>query len=186
MFAPFSGHKTLFRHLVEKIDQRIPVAPDIQYGEGLVVIAQRVPAPSLEQFVHGANPAWQGDKGIGEIGHLGFAFVHILDDVQLGDTLMRDFQIFQHLGNDAMNPATLGEHGVGDNPHQTKPATAVDEVNPARCHRLAEQYCRFGIGRVLSGIGAAINCQSLQNIPRSCDTSGRDLLRSIFVSLQKK
>ena len=64
--------------------------------------------------------------------------MHILDDVQLGDAGMCDFQIPQHFRDYAMNPAALDEHGVGDNAHQAETAATIDQINAARCHGLAE------------------------------------------------
>ena len=101
--------------------------------------------------------------------------MHIPDDVQLRDALVRHFQIFQHLRNHAMHLSAIGQYGVGNDSHQAQPTTAIDEVDAARCHGLAQQNGGFGISRVLPGIGATINGQSLQIAPGRA-TPGRDLI----------
>ena len=48
-----------------KLDQPVPEAVDVEQAERLGVIAERVPAPRLEQFVERADPAGQRDEGVG-------------------------------------------------------------------------------------------------------------------------
>src|SRR5688572_19235193 len=48
--APRRRHEAAFHDMIAQPDQMVPEAADIEQGERLGVIAERVPAPCLEQF----------------------------------------------------------------------------------------------------------------------------------------
>ena len=43
--------------------------------------ADLLPGGYFEEFVEGAEAAWQSDEAIGQVGHTRFAFVHAADAI---------------------------------------------------------------------------------------------------------
>ena len=96
--------KPLAVDMIHEGDHPVPEAGDVEQGERLGVIAERVPAPRLEQFVERADAAGHGDEGVGKVGHLRLALVHVGDEVQLGEAGMRDLEVDQRLSGSRHTP----------------------------------------------------------------------------------
>ncbi len=60
-----------------------------------------MPGENLEELFEGAEAARQRDEGVGLLSNERLAGVHGAGDVKLGDAVMRDLEIDEHLGNDA-------------------------------------------------------------------------------------
>ena len=103
--APRRRHEAARRDMVEEGDHPVPEAVDVEQGERLGVIAERVPAPRLEQFVERADAAGNGDEGVGQLGHHRLALVHVGDDVELGEAGMGDLEVDQRLRDHAIGLA---------------------------------------------------------------------------------
>src|SRR6185369_668844 len=120
--------------MIDELDHAIPEAIDVQQTEGFGVIAERIPAPCLEQFIQRSDAAWKRKESIREIGHLRLALMHGVDRVKLGDSRVSDFEVHQRSWDDAVDLAARLEHAVGDQSHQPEPASAIDEVDTALDH----------------------------------------------------
>ena len=111
------AHEAVTDRTAQKLQQIIVVAARIEDGHRLVVVAQLLPGPGLEQFLEGADTARQRQKGGTALGHHVLALVHGLDDVQFGATLVRPFALDQCLGDHAHHAATGLQRTIRHNAH---------------------------------------------------------------------
>src|SRR5690606_14335664 len=149
--------EALLDHAVDHADQRGIEAFDVQEGAGLVADAQLAPGQHLEDLLHGAEAAGQGDEGVGELEHAHLAFVHGAHDLQLGQAAVGDLPVGQLLGDHAGDLAAGGQHRVGDGAHQADVAAAIDQAQAFLGDAVAEGDGALGIGGLGAGIGAAID-----------------------------
>ena len=70
---------------------------------------ERLPGEDFEHLFEGAEAAGQDEEGVGLLAHEGFAGVHGVDDVELGDAVVGDLKIDEDLRDDADDAASGGE-----------------------------------------------------------------------------
>src|SRR6476620_5114620 len=90
-----------FRRMVDELDHAVPKALDVKQAERLLVIAERVPAPRLEQLVERTDAAGKREESVGQVRHLRLALMHVGDGVELGQAEMRDLDVDQRLWDHA-------------------------------------------------------------------------------------
>ena len=79
-------------------------------------------------------------------------------------------------GNARQNLATGFEHCVGDSAHDPDAGAAIDQADSTGDQQGSQLSRRFQVGRVASGIGAAINTQSFHS------ESSRSQFRSAWLT----
>ena len=90
------------------------------------------PAQDLEELLERADPAGKRKEGRRLRRHQRLALVHAGDDMELGESVVRDLLRCEGVGDHADRPPPCPEDGVGHDSHQPDPAAAVDKVNPCR------------------------------------------------------
>src|SRR5205085_7142233 len=88
--APALRQETAAVRMFDELDHAVPEAVDIEQAKRLGVIAERVPAPRLEQFVERPDAAGKREEGVGEVSHARLTLVHVGDGVEPGQRWVRD------------------------------------------------------------------------------------------------
>lgn len=150
---------TLCGTVIEKAQQLVIKAIDVdQYGR-LLVQAQILPGEYLEHLLEGSEATGQDEEGIGELGHLGLASVHGRGDVQFGQAAMSDLGIDEHFGDDADDTALAGKTGFRNRLHKAYVGSAVDDADVLFGKGAAECNGRLKVQRVRTvGGGAEDGC----------------------------
>ena len=146
------GEEVLGRHLVEKGNEIIVIAIDIEQADRLAVLAQLPPGPYLEQFLHRADTTRQGDEGVGEVRHLGLARMHGLHDIERAQIEMGDFLQGEKFGDHANNPAASLHRRIRQLPHQADLTTAKDDLDTDPGEMGADILRRGSKGRIAARI----------------------------------
>src|SRR5690348_5626398 len=154
--ATLGRKEALGGRLVDEFDEAVPEAFDVEQAERLLVVAERVPAPRLEEFVERSDPTRKREERVGKLGHPRLALVHRLDDVKLGDAGMRDLDVDERLRDDSVDLAAELEHAIGDQPHEAEPAAAVDQLDALADHGRGGRSRGVGEHRVVARRRAAI------------------------------
>ncbi len=132
----------------EEREQRAPEAADIGDENRLRVPIELGPGELLDQLLHRADPARQGDKGVGALEHRLLAFVHVLDDQHLLDIGQRMFLADEEARNDPGDIAAGGKRRPGEASHQPLAAAAIDEADPFGRERAPELLSRVAKPRI--------------------------------------
>src|SRR5258705_1625952 len=103
---------------VELRDQRIVEAADVQQPARLAVHAELRPRDHLADLLEGAEPSRHRDKRIRQRRHRRLAFVHRVDDTQIGQRAVRELARHERGRNDADGVAAGRTHRVGNDAHQ--------------------------------------------------------------------
>jgi hypothetical protein len=136
--------------VVKKGEEGVVEAVEVEQEDGFAVEAEGLPGEDLEHLFQGAEATGEDEEGVGAPGHEGFAGVHGVDDVELGEAAMGDLHVDEDLGDDADDATSVSEGGVGDGLHEADVGAAVDEADAVGGEGLAEGL--GGLGEV--GVGA--------------------------------
>src|SRR5690606_37781930 len=173
--------EALFDHAVDHPDQgRIEIL-DVEEGARLAADAELAPGEHLEDLLHGAEPAGQGDERVGQLEHAHLALVHGADDLQLGQALVRHFPVGQLLGDHPGDLAAGLQYRVGHGTHQPDVAAAIHQAQAVAGDAVAQGDGAFGIGRLAAGVGAAIDADRAHS--SSVSVHGARLLRAWAILL---
>ena len=110
----------------DKRQQWIPIPVDIGDQDRLAMAAELSPGQLLDQFFERADPAGQGDKGIGAIKHCAFTLMHIAGDDQLLAEPAWPLASGEKFGDNSGGLAAMRQHGVGEYAHQADRTAAID------------------------------------------------------------
>ena len=145
----FAPHHAFRDAVVEEHEQRVIKAIHVDEHDGLVMQPQRLPREHLEQLLKRTVSAGQRDEGVGAAADELLAGVHGAGHVQLGQALVRDFEVDQHLRDHAHDVSTGREGRVRHGLHQAHACAAVDEAKPA----LRKAAAKFLGGRAVERAG---------------------------------
>ena len=95
----------------------------------LVVQTKLAPGDHFDRLVDGADPARQGDEGVGQFEHALLAQVHRVDHFEPGQAAVGDFLPDQTAGDDADGPAAGIGDAVRNHAHQADAAAAEHQVD---------------------------------------------------------
>ena len=104
-----------------ELEQRRPIAGDVDDHDRLVVQAELLPGDDLERLVERAEAARQHREGIGHLEHAALALVHAVDDDELAEPGMADLAVVEMAG---MMPVTR--------PPAASAASATSPISPTR------------------------------------------------------
>src|SRR5690606_35663076 len=77
--------EALFDHAVDHPDQGRVEILDVEEGARLAADAELAPGEHLEDLLHGAEPAGQGDERVGQLEHAHLAIVSAADETRQRD-----------------------------------------------------------------------------------------------------
>src|SRR5208282_2239207 len=90
--------------VLEECDQRVEVAVHVEDADRLLMNTQRAPAQDLEELLERADPAGKGEEGRRLRRHQRLALVHAGDDMELGESVVRDLLRCEGVGDHADRP----------------------------------------------------------------------------------
>jgi hypothetical protein len=122
-------HEALAHGAVEELHERREEAVHVEEAERFLMQPELRPRPHFENLFERAEAAGECDEGIGEIGHHRFAFMHGVDDAQIGEAAMADLARPERVRDHADDLPARAEDGVRQRPHQADAAAAVDEAD---------------------------------------------------------
>lgn len=168
--------------VIEKIDELVIEAADVDEERRLLVQAERLPGEHLEHLFECAEASGKHEKSISQLTHHGFASVHVGGDVQLGQGVVRYLEIYEQLGDDADDASTVKKRRLGDGAHQADVSAAVDQTNVLLGERTAKLDGCSMIGGVYPIRGGAKDSNVADHIvrisiARECVVNCRRLLR---------
>src|SRR5690606_25117535 len=134
----------------------------LQQAQWLGMVAKLAPGPDLEQLFQGAEPAGQGDEGVGQFGHACLARVHTVHHFQVGQATVADFGSFQALRDDADDLATGIQCCIGDYAHQADSAAAVYQPYAPLGQVLAKCFGGLTIDGTGTGAGTTEDADTTQ------------------------
>ena len=102
------------------------------------------PGQLFDQLFHRADPARQGDKGVGAVEHRLLAFVHVLDDQHLLDVGQRMLLADEEARNDPGDITASRQRRPGEASHQPFAAAAINEADSLGRERAPELLRRLG------------------------------------------
>ena len=152
--------ETLVAHVLHQFQHRVPETVDIGEDHRLGMAAELRPGHDLDDLLQRADTARQCHEGIGALEHHMFALMHVLGDdklVQLSERMARRLHIDQKFRYDAGHFAAIGKNAAGNCAHDALGAAAIDEANAVFGNGFPKRAARFHMGRITSGLGAAIN-----------------------------
>jgi hypothetical protein len=148
--APVASQHAFAVTDIEEGEHCVVETGDIEKNYGLAVQLQGLPGEDFEHFLECTVAAGEDQEGVGPLGHEGFAGVHGVGNVELGDALMGDFEVDEDVGDDADDVAAGGEGGVGHCAHEAGVAAAVDEAKAALGKGATEVFSGGAVGGVRS------------------------------------
>lgn len=148
-------------HMGEEDEQGFPEAVNVGHENGLGVAAELGPGELLDEFLQSADPAGQGDEGIGALEHELLAGVHVGHDNHVIRTLKHDFALFEKFRDDASDFAAMIDNGACDRAHEADIAAAIDEADAGFSQVNAEFAGDTGENRIGAVAGAAIDADGL-------------------------
>ena len=148
-------------HMGEEDEQGFPEAVNIRHENGFCVAAELGPGELLDEFLQRADPAGQGNEGIGAFEHELFAGVHVGDDNHVIRAVEHDFALFEKFRDNACDFAAMIEDRAGNGAHQADIAATIDEADAGFSHVDAEFAGDIGENRIGAVAGAAIDADGL-------------------------
>ena len=142
-------------HRSEQRRQRPPITGGVQDHDRLGMQAKLFPGRDLDGFIQGAEPARQGDKGIGQFEHALLAAVHAVGDDQFGQIVAPHFAAPQEIRDHARDLATGVQHRVGNHAHQADMPAAINQADVLLGHQTAEGPRGVFISRIAARARAA-------------------------------
>jgi hypothetical protein len=153
--------ETLRYRVVEKLQEVVEVAADIQETARLRMKLQLTPGQHFDDLLQRPESAWHSDKPVGQDRHQRFSFMHGIDDVQFGQVRVCNFLFLQGLGDNATDFAAILEDRVGENTHQTFACTPIDEIHPGGHQQTSQLPGSSDIYFVCARAGPAIHANPL-------------------------
>lgn len=150
-------------HGVETGEDAVEEAVDVEDPDGVLVDGELAPCEDLEEFVEGAEAAWEGDEAVGEVDHELFAFVHGADDAHVGDPMVFEFAGVEEVGDDADDGAVGGERAICGGTHHADTAAAVDHADAAGGEERAGFEGDASVAEVISWAGATIDGEGAEH-----------------------
>src|SRR5665213_206314 len=117
-------------------DERLVETIHVDQRDRLCVYSDLRPCKCLGKLVECANPAGKNGDAVSKVKHARLAFVHRVNDVQLGQVRMRDFTMTKRAGKYANHVAASRNCGVSQYAHQPAGRSAIHDTDP-----LASQPC---------------------------------------------
>src|ERR1044071_3877132 len=154
--------KTVVDGVMDHLDQRIPVAVEIDQDQWFVVQPNLPPGENLESFIKRAHPAGQNREGVGQLEHPLLANMHAVDDMQLAGAAMTDLTHIEVMRDDSDHASAFGQHGIGHNTHQPDPTAAIDQGYASLGQDRAELTSRLLVPGIEADRRTAINAKSRQ------------------------
>ena len=161
--AVLGAEESVVDGAIEQREKRGPEVIHVEQHDRTVVQTELSPGGHLRQLLERAEPAGQGDEGVGQVEHEALAVVHRRDLVELGEAGVGDLAREQAARNDTGDLATLGEHLVGEDAHEAHGAAAVDETEPFGRQAGTELAGRVGVGRIEAGGRTAVDADGAQS-----------------------
>ena len=121
-------------------EEGVVEAVGVEYHDVAVVEAELAVADDFGEFFEGADAAGQGDDGLRQAGHSGFARVHGVGDDGFGCVGVVPAAVDHELRDDAHGVAAGGAAATSGSAHQPHAAAAVDE-RQARAGDFAAKFC---------------------------------------------
>ena len=134
--------------MIEKLDELVVEAADVDEDRRLLVQAKRLPGEYLEHLFECAEAARKHKEGVGQLTHHGLAGVHAGGDMQLGQATVCNLEVNEHLGDDTDNTSAMQKSGFSHGPHEANVGSAVDETDVL----LSEGAAKLDGGIAISGI----------------------------------
>ncbi len=154
------SNQLLFDAEVQKMDEAIPIACDIQKTAGLMMNPEQCPRDDFEDFFERAEAAGHGDETVGQIRHFRLALVHTIDDVHFSDAGVSDLFTSETVRDDANGLAAILHDCIGDRAHEADVAAAVNERNAFAGQQRTQFPSRFAISGIGAHVGAAENTET--------------------------
>src|SRR6185312_14247728 len=149
--------------MLEKADERRPIAGDVGDDDRLAVQAELPPGQHLDGLVERAEAAGQYRESVGQLEHALLALMHAGDDDQVLNAAMRHFAVVEMARDDAGDAAAAGERGVGEHAHEPDATAAIDELDARSREQRAETRRRLAVAGVDTRRRAAIDAQALDH-----------------------
>src|SRR5690554_6890726 len=92
--------------------------------------------------------------------HTGLALMHVVHPNQLGQAGVSLFALYQMMGHDADNVATMLQYRVSQCTHQADFCTTIDQAMAAQCQFTAERLSSGHESRVSTCAGAQVDTES--------------------------
>lgn len=155
--------KSVANHDPKLGSERIEKSVHIEQAGRFMVEVELAPGEDFGEFLQRAEPARQGDEGIGKIGHEGFPFVHGPDDMGGGEAWVDPFFFDHETGNDPGDQSARREGRFGEDAHQSNIARPVDQDESAPGQGAAEVGGRVPVDRIESRTRPAINADAFHS-----------------------
>lgn len=141
--------------VVEEGEELVVEAVDVEEEYRFRVEFEGLPCEDLEQLFKGAEASGKGDEGIGLFAHEGFAGVHGVGNVELGDAMVCDFELDEDLG-DHSDDATVGsERCLRGSLHEADVGSSIDKTDVSLGESASQERGCFTVKRIRSvGRGA--------------------------------
>jgi hypothetical protein len=133
---------------VEKKEERIPEAIDIQEDDGFAMVPEMFPGYDLYQLINRAETARQNKVGLSPFGEFHLSFMHGFNYQQLTQSVVGNFAFLKKAGDDSFDGSAMFQYSIGNTAHQSYPASAEDQPDTSFCKFTAE-IC--GCAEVLPG-----------------------------------
>jgi hypothetical protein len=153
----FSTHESCTEHLVGHDLDRFEESIYVEERARFRVDTQPCPTPLFKDFFQGTDASRQSDKAICKLSHSRLSFVHGINDKQLRKSGVRDFLIHQRARNYSGHFAASGEGRVGNNSHESRSPSAVNNLTPLLHEPSTSSLRGVRIRRVVPGTGSAEN-----------------------------
>lgn len=141
--------------MIEEGEERVVETVDVEQKYRFLMELESLPGKNFEHLFEGAETAGKDEEGVGLFAYEGFAGVHGVGDVELGDALVGNLEIDQNLWDDAYDAASSGKARLGYRRHEADGSSAVDEPNVFFGESAAELFGCFAVDGIVSvGRGA--------------------------------
>lgn len=150
--------------VIEHREQRRVIVENVDDPAGLQVQAELAPRQDLEEFFERSKSAGKCDECVRQIGHHGFALVHGMNDVQLGELFVSDLTSHEVLGDHADRFPAFFQNCIGDCTHETDVSAAVDKADLAARQFCSQLFGTCAVFQLAPGTGAAEDTDSLHTV----------------------
>lgn len=152
--------------VIEEVEQAVVEAVGVEEKDGFLMQAERVPGEDLEELLEGAEASGKRDEGVSVLADEGLAGVHGVGDVQLGDAAVGDFEIDEHLWNNADDFTASGKRGFCDGAHEADLRASVDDADVSFGERAAKSFGSHAVDGVGTVSGSAEDGYVLNHVRR--------------------